>query len=270
MRVSLWSLLLVLSAVACIAESDSSSLRQQVDHPQIRLLQDDRAGGSARRVLDEDEETDAPSSVSSLATEAPTATSAPTKTPTEENTLTEAPSGDGTIEEAPTDDTGVLVPVGSPVPSTGSSSEVVTPAPSHAKTPTYPTPTYPAPTYKAPTYDHSPPTQPSYAFPASAIEPPTEEYVPPDDDPIKNEGTEEEVEEWADNITLEQMEKDRNVLIALSTVAGVGFLLMIMTAHQMLENPDGCCARYVSASWKESSQSKSRPTFLLTFILCIA
>ena len=38
---------------------------------------------------------------------------------------------------------------------------------------------------------------------------------------------------------------DQNVLIAVGVLCGVGILLMIITAHQMVENPDGCCARYV-------------------------
>lgn len=332
MRVSSWSLWLVLSAVAGIAESDLSSLRQRVNHPQLRLLKNDIDGGSDPVVLDA---TDAPDSDSTFVSEAPTetpvgdsnvteapagngaiteppagnstlATEAPGGDDTEvllpvgsptpstgfdsevgNSTLTDAPGGDEAATEAPGgNDTEVLVPlvpVGSPAPSTGFDSEVVTPAPSPEKTPTYESPTYESPTYESPTYEaptyeapnsaaytYAPYAAPTYPTPPAPVsEPPTEEYVPPDDDPIKNEDIVEE-EKWEDSMTLEQMENDRNVLIALSTVAAFGFLLMILTAHQMMENPDGCCARYVSESWKESIQSESQPTFLLTFIVCIS
>jgi hypothetical protein len=217
--------------------------------------------------------TDAPNSHSTPITNAPVPTETPvggnlTEAPAGNGTITEAPTGDSSLTDAPGDDevateapggndTGDLAPVGSPAPSLGFDTEVLLPPPPIYVAPTeYPTPTPPTPTYKAPTYSNSPPTSPTYSFPTpTAVAAPTEEYVPLDDDPIKNEDIAVE-EEWADSMTLEQMEKDRNVLIALSTVAGFGFLLMIITAHQMLENPDGCYATYVSESW-ELSQSES-------------
>jgi hypothetical protein len=318
MRVSSWSLWLVLSAVAGISLSDDSSGLHQ--HPQIvRRLQDDLTGRWNGVVLDETEHpapgdvaTDAP--VDSTFNEAPTEPPAesstlteaespapdvgggntPTGVPTGDGTASGAPAGDGTIAEAPAGDGTIAeAPIGnstfidapgddevateapggdetgvpsSSAPSTGFGTDVETPAPTPSKAayipPTYGTPTYeypapdepptyPTPTQSdpapAPTPKYSSPTAPSYKYPTPTVPKPvyelpaTEDYVPPDDDPIKNEGTAEE-EEWRENLTVGQMEEDRNVLIALSTVAGIGFLLIIITAHQMMENPDGCCA----------------------------
>jgi len=41
---------------------------------------------------------------------------------------------------------------------------------------------------------------------------------------------------------IEEMEHDRNVAIALGICSGIGLFLAIITAQQMLENPQGCCA----------------------------
>lgn len=83
-------------------------------------------------------------------------------------------------------------------------------------------------------------------------------YVATDDDPLQQEDesiAEKENEEEGSKTggigdliyfdhaeSLEEMEHDRNVAIALGVCFGIGFCLLIMTAHQMLENPDGCCA----------------------------
>lgn len=77
--------------------------------------------------------------------------------------------------------------------------------------------------------------------------PPTKspvKYVSRDDDILVAE-EEENNANWAKNNyeTLEQMAHDRNVLIALSTVFGLMILFSVIVAHQMLNNPDGCCAR---------------------------
>jgi hypothetical protein len=108
----------------------------------------------------------------------------------------------------------------------------------------------PAPTQPyvpQPTYDY---TKPPYAsFPSPTPVP----YVPDDDfDPIENGGGGEgtstftDDEKWAwDNSTVEQIEHDQTAIIALSVVFGVMFLFSIIVAHQMLDNPHGCCARYV-------------------------
>ncbi len=104
--------------------------------------------------------------------------------------------------------------------------------------------------------------------------PPTEPpvvYVPPDEeqDPIKNANT---TGSWMrEGETPEDMIHDRNVLIAASVLCGVGILLMIITAHQMVENPDGCCARYVLffpvTLYSLFSRSCSR-TFALFLSVC--
>ena len=53
--------------------------------------------------------------------------------------------------------------------------------------------------------------------------------------------------EWAgDNWpqeTPEQMMHDQNVIIAVASTVALGFLLAICTAQQVIQNPDGCCAR---------------------------
>jgi hypothetical protein len=81
-----------------------------------------------------------------------------------------------------------------------------------------------------------------------SVQPPTEEpepYVPLDDDPVKNEPGTASDETWIQpGESPEEMAHDRNVLIAVCVICGVAFLLMIITAQQMMENPDGCCARY--------------------------
>jgi hypothetical protein len=66
-------------------------------------------------------------------------------------------------------------------------------------------------------------------------------YVPPEDDVLKD--------EKANNVwlkqgeSIEEMEHDKNVFIALITVFVLMLLFSIFIAYQMLNNPDGCCAR---------------------------
>ena len=69
-------------------------------------------------------------------------------------------------------------------------------------------------------------------------------YIPPEDDILISE---EPQSDWSTpNESLQQMEHDQNVLIALLTVFGVMLLFSVIVAHQMLNNPDGFCARYVT------------------------
>jgi hypothetical protein len=69
-------------------------------------------------------------------------------------------------------------------------------------------------------------------------------YVPLDDDPVKDESA--SAQPWLQpGESPEQMAHDKNVVIAVSVIVGVAFVLTIITAQQMMENPDGCCARYV-------------------------
>jgi len=83
---------------------------------------------------------------------------------------------------------------------------------------------------------------------SNPTEKPSVEYVATDDDPIDlpdSELPESEDEEgdyeWNDS-NLEDIEHDRTVLIALASLTGVGLICMVITAQQMLENPDGICA----------------------------
>ena len=107
-----------------------------------------------------------------------------------------------------------------------------TPAPFHAPT--------------GPTF-HGGPTEPHVYKPPT--ERPTEEYVPPPPsagDPVEQEQEEakEQDADWGEGKeSLEELERDQRVLIALGVIGGVALLLLICTAHQMLDNPDGCCAR---------------------------
>ena len=104
----------------------------------------------------------------------------------------------------------------------GSDEFVVTPTPIDSFTP-YPT------AYRPPTLRPSVP------------------YVSTDDDPLKDtDGFGSKIEDWFSNeSTIEEMEHDRNVIIALSVVFGFMFFFSVFVAYQMLENPDGCCARLV-------------------------
>eukprot|EP00538_Stauroneis_constricta_P002562 CAMPEP_0119561676 /NCGR_PEP_ID=MMETSP1352-20130426/18322_1 /TAXON_ID=265584 /ORGANISM="Stauroneis constricta, Strain CCMP1120" /LENGTH=279 /DNA_ID=CAMNT_0007609929 /DNA_START=211 /DNA_END=1051 /DNA_ORIENTATION=+ len=98
-------------------------------------------------------------------------------------------------------------------------------------------------------------TKPPHAKPTNE---PTEEYVPPDDDPVKKEDADEKsTDEWdeEDYETLEEMEKDRNVLIALGVVFGFGLILTLITAHQMLENPEDVVRVYAAFSWPAPARS---------------
>jgi hypothetical protein len=77
---------------------------------------------------------------------------------------------------------------------------------------------------------------------------PQSPYVANDDDPLQPLDTEPDINggtwAWKDS-ELEDMEHDRTVMVALLSVFGAGIFLSICVAHQMIENPNGCCARYV-------------------------
>mmetsp|Transcript_20258 Transcript_20258/g.31295 ORF Transcript_20258/g.31295 Transcript_20258/m.31295 type:complete len:153 (-) Transcript_20258:2826-3284(-) len=68
------------------------------------------------------------------------------------------------------------------------------------------------------------------------------EYIPPDDDPYVEEENGINMEDEYHNETPEEMIHDRNVLIVVGTLGGAALLLMVATAQQMMENPDGCWA----------------------------
>lgn len=125
----------------------------------------------------------------------------------------------------------------------------ISPAPVSSPTGVFPTPTEAVPSAFEPTMPVA--TSPTFApvrpaFPTSIWEPPTDSpmvYVPSDDDPLQQ-PTVDDTFGWNDS-TLDEIEHDRTVLIALSVVFGVGVCLAIFTAQQVLENPNGCCSRYV-------------------------
>merc|ERR1711907_45800 len=97
---------------------------------------------------------------------------------------------------------------------------------------------FPSPTNTVPTYPYQTPVY---------IEPtlrPVVPYVSADDDPLEeSNGYDGDSEEWNWNTSsIEELEHDKTVIIALSTVFGVMFFFSIFVAYQMLENPEGCCA----------------------------
>jgi hypothetical protein len=117
--------------------------------------------------------------------------------------------------------------------------------------PTFDEPTFDEPTFDEPTFDdptfENPTDAPAVPTAASPVEQPTEApvitYVSNDDyDPLLDEDLEAEEADW-DSETLEEMEHDQNVLIALSIVGGVGLCFTLVAAQQLIENPDGCCSR---------------------------
>ena len=180
----------------------------------------------------------------------------PTSTPTEGE---ESPTETG--EEAPAESPTAGIDESPTVEGGGGDDEddiVPTPTPTDGRTeyptagrPTYdeePTPSYEPPTYPTPTADY-PFSSPSYV----PLTP--QPYVSTDDegDPILGPssgeasgtgGSGSDGYAW-DNSTIDQLEHDQTVIIALSVVFGVMFLFSVIVAHQMLDNPHGCCARYV-------------------------
>lgn len=110
----------------------------------------------------------------------------------------------------------------------------------------------------APTYDEAPYSLPVYVPPTKS---PTV-YMATDDDPLQHTtGDDDKVdeEEWQWNASsAEEMEHDKTVVIALSVVFGVMLLFSVLVAHQMLEHPQGCCARYVSRRFDGARGSDRR------------
>lgn len=70
-------------------------------------------------------------------------------------------------------------------------------------------------------------------------------YVAPTgDDPFAKPPDESEWagQDWKQETT-EEMMHDKNVIIAVSSAVLFGFVLALCSAQQVIENPDGCCAR---------------------------
>jgi len=83
---------------------------------------------------------------------------------------------------------------------------------------------------------------------------PATPYFSTGDDPLEGADDHDgDTSEWAWNdSTIEDIEHDKTVIIALSIVFGVMFFFSIFVAFQMLENPEGCCAsicRITVACW---------------------
>mmetsp|Transcript_9915 Transcript_9915/g.20728 ORF Transcript_9915/g.20728 Transcript_9915/m.20728 type:complete len:399 (+) Transcript_9915:126-1322(+) len=97
----------------------------------------------------------------------------------------------------------------------------------------------------APTFDFAPtPTraEPTYIPPTPTLRPAVP-YVSKGDDPLDDKILDKATGDWFSNdSTIDEMEHDRSVIIALSVVFGVMFFFSVFVAYQMLENPDGCCA----------------------------
>jgi hypothetical protein len=138
----------------------------------------------------------------------------------------------------------------SPSPTNGRTRFPTTERPSYEDVPTLYTarPSYETPKYPTPTVNY-PFSSPGYVPPSA------KPYVSNNDeeDPIVGPssgavggsgGSSSGSGSYAwENSTVDEMEHDRTVIIALSVVFGTMFLFSVIVAHQMLENPGGCCAR---------------------------
>lgn len=94
-----------------------------------------------------------------------------------------------------------------------------------------------------PTYDYEDEPTPTYSSPT---EKPATPYIAEDDDPLQPVADFEGGMDWEwKDSSVEELEHDRTALIAVGAVFGICFCFSIITAQQMLDNPDGCCARYV-------------------------
>jgi len=113
----------------------------------------------------------------------------------------------------------------------------------------------PAPTeVEAPTSDSAPtPTNAARTpFPTVYNPPslrPALPYISATDDPLEDkydadgDGYDDRFDWFAkDSETIEELEHDKTVIIALSVTFGVMVFFSIFVAFQLLENPDGCCA----------------------------
>jgi hypothetical protein len=141
---------------------------------------------------------------------------------------------------------GVATNAPSPTPSVNSSTtELTTPAPTVNDNFTDPPTLGDETVSQPPSMPPFRPSSPRTPFPTSESS-----YVPNDDDPLQpvdpTEFTDDVAWKWKDS-ELEDIEHDRTVLIALLSVLGVGILLSICVAQQTMENPNGCCARYVNS-----------------------
>ncbi len=99
-------------------------------------------------------------------------------------------------------------------------------------------------------------------------------YVPKDDDPVKSEETSPATEWQEQQETNQQLLQDKRLLIAFGTLLGVSFIILVLTAQQLLENPHGCCATYVITSFccglmLRSCCSLAHPVYCLLFFITV-
>ena len=231
-KLSLWSVLpLLATATGAFTETN---LRRQLQSNKSDAPTPARVGGSSTphptasdTVLGRDNVTAAP-----LATPTsgamPTGGSGASPVPVSASNRTSAPSSGSNV--TPTAAT-------TPAPGTQDTTPVPVSAPIAAE-PTRVPAAHPT-RVKVPT--------PERATPAPTPRPEFN-YVANDDDPLQplspvDEGT----WEWKDS-NIQQLEHDRTALIAVTVTFCVGLFLAIATAQQLLENPHGCCARYVASA----------------------
>lgn len=188
----------------------------------------------------------------------------PGESGTESETPAPAPTSGENGGDGPTPTTGEAAPTAEEVPTTDygeggeerpvATGEFDTPVPAPVGFPTFP-----------------PVERPTFPFSTPVYIPPTPRpestYVSTDDDPLTQDVVGDDTykieTDWNWNqSTIDDMEHDKSVVIALSVVFGVMFLFSIVVAHQMLHNPQGCCARY------DSRVHGQTVGFFLPFILC--
>jgi hypothetical protein len=173
---------------------------------------------------------------------------APAPTETNEGGTYQQGGGESTPATSPTRDADVTY--------------VDTPSPSEAVVAAAPAP---SPTVDSNASDNRPTEQKeNYEDPWGNAEDPwanaaeeenTEPYEPPDDDPV-DEGMDGEVEnDWEDKTTVQIAEEDlkealndKYVPIVAAGCGVIAFFFMIFVAQQMIENPDGCCAKVCRCS----------------------
>jgi len=88
-------------------------------------------------------------------------------------------------------------------------------------------------------------------YPAPAPAPAPTPYVPPTSgDPLDEDDTDKIADEWKNKGPVEWVQDeanslaaDQNVVIVSAVLGTLGLILLLITAQQMLENPDGCCGK---------------------------
>jgi hypothetical protein len=103
---------------------------------------------------------------------------------------------------------------------------------------------------------------------------PDSTYVPLDDDPVDKDPDEDK---WIDdasnaqhNETPDEMMHDKNIQILVGVLVALGFAGMLYSAYQVMQNPDGLCARYVPCSTVSNGlRNKQTHEIMLFFAVAI-